>query len=58
MSWLEVAYMPEDITDGDEEEDVQIKIEAWLDAHEQARQTSGVSWELDTLKKLGDSSFF
>ncbi len=50
MSWLEEAYMPEDITDGDEEEEAQMKIEAWLEAHEEARQDTETGWELDTLK--------
>ncbi len=43
MSWLEEAYMPDDITDGDEEEEAQMKIEAWLEAHEEARQASEIS---------------
>lgn len=40
MSWLEEAYEPEGITDGDMEEAVQLKIEAWLEAYEETRQTS------------------
>jgi hypothetical protein len=43
MSWLEEAYEPEGITDGDMEEEAQLKIEAWLEAHDQARQTSEIS---------------
>ena len=42
MSWLEEAYEPEGITDGDMEEEAQMKIETWLEAHEEARQISSV----------------
>lgn len=40
MSWLEEAYEPEGITDGDQEEQAQLQIEAWLESHEEARQES------------------
>lgn len=40
MSWLEEAYEPEGIIDGDMEEAAQLKIEAWLEAHEESRVTS------------------
>ncbi len=42
MSWLVEAYEPEGITDGDMEEEAQLKIEAWLEAHEETRQTSEI----------------
>lgn len=42
MSWLEEAYEPEGIIDGDMEEAAQLKIEAWLEAHEEARQLSEI----------------
>lgn len=40
MSWLVEAYEPAGITDGDMEEEAQLKIEAWLEAHEETRQAS------------------
>lgn len=42
MSWLEEAYEPEGITDGDMEEQAQLEIEAWLEAHDDARQVSEI----------------
>jgi len=42
MGWLEEAYEPEGITDGDMEEEAQMKIDAWLEAHEQTRQASEI----------------
>lgn len=42
MSWLEEAYEPEGITDGDMEEQAQLDIEAWLEAHDDARQVSEI----------------
>lgn len=41
-SWLVEAYEPEGIIDGDMEEEAQLKIEAWLEAHEEIRQASEI----------------
>lgn len=40
MSWLEEAHEPESITDGDHEEQAQLKFDACLESHEEARQES------------------
>jgi len=42
MSWLEEAYEPEGIAGGDMEEAAQMKIRAWLEAHEETRKCSEV----------------
>ncbi len=39
-SWLEEAYLPDDITDGDEEERILMQVQGWLEAHEVTRQIS------------------
>jgi len=38
--WLGEAYLPDDITDGDEEERVILEVQAWVEAHQQSRQIS------------------
>ena len=42
MSWLEETYEPESIVDGDIGEEAQMKIEAWLEAHEETRQSTEI----------------
>ncbi len=41
MEWLEETYEPEGITDGDMEEAAQLKVEAWMAAHEESSELSG-----------------